>query len=145
MSQRESFEMMLKENVYDEVTHRVFADWLSEQGLDEEAEYHYSWTKEKQEAIDWFEESAKSLGVSVEYLVKAGTDFVADGFRTSTNFQDTISDYYLDNEEKYWRNWSLVTGKPKPDEREFELSPFVCCKREIYDGYDDRYDDVYDE
>lgn len=127
MSQREAFELMLKEDRYDEVTHRVFADWLSEQGLDAEAEYHYSWTREKQEAIDWFANAAKELNVSAEYLVQAGTKRITEGVRTSANHRDDISNYYYNNDDKFWRNWSLVTGKPKPDEKEYEVPPFICC------------------
>lgn len=66
---RESFEAALKKDVYDEVTHKVFADWLSENGFDEEAEYHYTWTKEKQEAIDWIHEWEKKLNLSKGQLL----------------------------------------------------------------------------
>ncbi len=73
---RESFEQTLEENPYDEVTHKVFADWLDERGCPDEAEFHRGWTKEWQTASDYLHALAISLDLSYPSLIGAAEHYV---------------------------------------------------------------------
>lgn len=107
MSQREAFEAILKEDLYDEVTRKVYADWLSENGFDEEAMEQYSWTKEKQEAIDWLKNLAGQEYYG--YIVSAATVYLNSGLAS----KDAMMTEYLtlDKVPKFWECISLVLGK----------------------------------
>ena len=43
-------------------TRYIFADWLDEQGCDDEAAAQRAWTREKQKALDWMADFAKESG-----------------------------------------------------------------------------------
>lgn len=58
---REAFEEALRKDHYDEVTRMVFADWLDENGFDDEATAQRKWTREKQESEDWLREFVKDV------------------------------------------------------------------------------------
>jgi len=74
MNQRDAFVAALDADPYDEVTHKVFADWLDEHDEPELACLHRSWTKEWQEAKDWI------------------TRFAARGGSTYVNYDDYAYD-----------------------------------------------------
>lgn len=106
---RESFEAALKKDVYDEVTHKVFADWLSENGFDEEAEYHYTWTKEKQEAIDWIHEWEDKLNLSKGQLLwtKPEDAYEIISVGDAENERNEFCEY---RREEFLRKLELATG-----------------------------------
>ncbi len=51
--ERQAFLDAIAADRYDQTTRLVFADWLNEHGLDDEAEVQRQWTPEKQRAEDW--------------------------------------------------------------------------------------------
>lgn len=63
--QRQAFLDALKEDPRDEVTHKVYADWLEENGFDDEAFLHREWTLQKYyEAVEFVAEYARRLSTS---------------------------------------------------------------------------------
>lgn len=64
--EREAFEDVIKADRYDQVTRLVFADWLEEHGLDDEAaEQRRMASPDWVEAARWMEEYVKSIGGNV--------------------------------------------------------------------------------
>lgn len=126
MSQREAFELMLKEDRYDEVTHRVFADWLSEQGLDEEAEYHYSWTKEKQEAIDWIHDWEDKLGLDRGELMKIKPGEGDYGFYVG-NRESERDEFLYEHRVQFFRELEIATGLEFSNEEDREPDIYFHC------------------
>ncbi len=64
-SEREMFEKLIKENRYDGEIRRVYADWLEENGLDDEAlEQRRCAALEWQEADKWMHDFASKLGMT---------------------------------------------------------------------------------
>ncbi len=131
---REVFEQALMENVYDEPTHRAFADWLYEHGFDEEAEFHSKWTPRWQKAEDWMREVASrgystciNYGASIyeeaeqewkpityEDLIQAGHDHInTKGWDyLIQQGADDLRDEFINKErtKEFWDNWSIITG-----------------------------------
>lgn len=55
--QRKAFLDALKEDPYDEASHRAYADWLDENGFDDESLIHREWSAERQrESEGWLKE-----------------------------------------------------------------------------------------
>lgn len=89
-TEQESFEKALLENRYDQETHFVYADWLYEQGEDDLADWHITWTKERQESEDWMRDFASKCG------------------KTCTNYGQVWDEYYNKSEtltEEQKDNW----------------------------------------
>jgi uncharacterized protein (TIGR02996 family) len=63
---RKQFEALLRENPYDAGTHFVYADWLEENGFDDESAWQRSWTPERQRAEDWLRDFAQKCGQTCE-------------------------------------------------------------------------------
>lgn len=110
--QYKAFQDALKKNPYDEATHLAFADFLEENGIDDEAEYHRIWTRDKQEAIDTLREVAHSIRMSFEELLEEG-DEIATGEYCFGNDDGPEEMRYL------WRDfleaWRTYTGKKVKD------------------------------
>jgi uncharacterized protein (TIGR02996 family) len=136
--QLEAFLAAIQKDRYDEATRRVFADWLEENGYDDEALEQRRWTREKQEAEDWLRELAGRLGqtcrnyddaldgevpelweaITYEDVIQAGyaavqsgNHFVQVGDMTAANVmaEDSVR-------ELYWKHWQTVTGQAVDDE-----------------------------
>lgn len=73
-SERKAFEDAIAKDRYDEATRKVFADWLSENGFDDEAAVQYAWTRERQEAEDWLRDFAEQAGGTIEGYDGTGGD-----------------------------------------------------------------------
>lgn len=52
----------VQDNRYDRDLHMIFADWLEENGYDDEAVLERKWTPERQEAEDWLRALASNSG-----------------------------------------------------------------------------------
>lgn len=81
---RAAFEAALKENPYDATTHFVFADWLEENGFDDEAAWQRSWTRERQEAEDWLKVYAARMNCYDD--PEAAFNGLVEGLRTKELF-----------------------------------------------------------
>lgn len=135
--QRRGFEARLAADPYDETTHKVFADWLEEHGLDDEAAWQRSWTAERQRAEEWLREFAGRCGtanwdgrpITYEDVIDAGRRYVESGgndWFTQYGSQDAPELMWHDaTREEYWRCWELVTGKKASGELR-DGSPFSC-------------------
>lgn len=136
MSERYIFEKMIKDDPYDFVTRKVFADWLDEHDETELANKHRNWTIEKQEAWEWLENCATKCSgtryyfkeeelmpnenpISIEELIHAAHKYLDSGecLYLPMNTEGIRSD-----DDEFWANFSLVTGRevgPEVERREF--------------------------
>ncbi len=155
---REAFENALKEDRYDSTTRLVYADWLEERGLDDEAQEQRrmaspAWIEADREMHNF----ARSLGkdctnygnlftrasdgryvpneperwqeITYDMVMQAAQQsldskdderFVQQGAETA---RDAMSSPEV--RERFWKNWSIITGKSLPDEaREYRV---FCC------------------
>ena len=149
--ERRGFEQTIQVNRYDEVARRIYADWLSEQGLDDEATVQYSWTIEKQQAEDWLRGFAcrcgdtcinydevtdlrrtsgpieeKWVSITFEDVIQAGHDFIDNGDFFYQEGLETARDL-MDKEttDLYWQHWSTYTGRSLPATYR-GMAPFSC-------------------
>ncbi len=126
MTEQESFELAIKKDRYDQTTRLVFADWLEENGLDDEALIQRSWTREKQESEDWLRDYAEDIRntnyyrgegyyesygrkeFSYEDLLAAARSHLETGEETAVlglNGPDS-----RDTMEEFWQHYAIVTG-----------------------------------
>lgn len=131
MADRDDFLRAIKAEPQNYLSRCVFADWLDERGEHEEAERQRSY----EAAWKWFEELAENDGytwdgegkITAETLVEAGNVFAANNTafvqRGSSGLQDAL--YGERSRFTFWRNWSVVTGRPIP-EWALDESPFRC-------------------
>ncbi len=113
------FVRAIDDDPYDEVTRRVFADWLEERGYDDEAAIQRSWTAQAhQEATDvvrdWcgsnlYDEDedgvvGKLFGWMTRYL--DGVSYYASVYGSAPDTPDW----------DVWRAYMLLTGRPVADD-----------------------------
>ncbi len=135
---QKQFEKAIQEDRYDECLHRVYADFLEEQGQDSLSAFHRKWSKEWQEAFDWMENFAR-------VVVSEGRDFYGTGYVTVDELMDALRQYQKDGRlfclrgmgfgpdnalfndpplrEKLWQCYSILEGCEVEDRE----SPFGCC------------------
>src|SRR5438309_1354658 len=103
---------------YDHETRLVFADWLEEKGLDEEAVGQRRWTPAWQRAEDWLRAFAVTATegktpVTLEEIVEAGWDYVRQGEQTQVSvgmgFGATNALVEPEEVEAFWQNWETYT------------------------------------
>lgn len=147
---RAAFEAALLVDPDDEAPHKIFADWLDENGFEDEANYHRRWTVELREAEQWMAKFAEghSKGYwewddgdvdmgekyTAEELIGYATNYVEGNRKTKYGWwghtqqgDDSLrSDMFEDEtREKFWRCWELITGKSLIG-NEKDNSPFGC-------------------
>lgn len=147
MNQREAFQKAIEANRYDQATRLVYADWLEENGFDDEAKEQRDWTPRWQEARDYFENCAKEVNNSADWfedddeISKVTAD---DIIRVATNYEKTgdtervggNSGYTAQEltggqvgdegkEEMFWEHWQVYTRHE--GERNYNGCPFRCC------------------
>ena len=139
--QMAAFLKTIEADRYDGATRKVFADWLEENGYDDEALVQRSWTREKQESIDWLTDFASELSDEYETFMD---DLEIEGSYTMT-YEDLIAaanaylekgeafclpfdtpDRVYDEIEVFWRHFEVATGR-KVDEERKEGTFFVCA------------------
>lgn len=127
---REAFEKALGADPYDTVTRSVYADWLEEQGRDDEAaEQRRRAGKEWRDAREWLTDFAKEGGedgygekampITLDDLIEAGHN----GF-TQVGSSDLQGMMRGDTRGEFWKHWSAYTGA-SADGRE-DTNPFSC-------------------
>lgn len=124
-------------------THQIFADWLEENGYDDEATLHRKFTPKYQKAEDFMYDLAEKAGgtcvsgygtsrynretreveqgqeiwepITYEMLIKAGHDFVDHGEYFVQIGSETLRNlmYQDDIAERYWESWAILTGRNK--------------------------------
>lgn len=131
-------EEALREDWCDRVNHMAFADWLSEEGFDDESLIHAEWTPEKQdEAEEWLQDFADSCSdpqeedpesTYVEYrlgyddLIEAAISYQKSG-DDFCNGTDT-PDIAFDRMDEFWKHFQVVIGIPVPEAKRV---PFIHC------------------
>lgn len=134
---REAFEAALKKDPYDELTHRAFADWLSERGEDAEAEHHRLWTPEWQKAADWLEKFAEAAdegdGVRETFnaIIAAGHKYLDQG--ESSTIGGSYSGFGATNQmttqeeiDSFWDAFATYTRREVSDSQR-DSGVFTCC------------------
>ncbi len=146
MTEKEAFLTAIAEDRYDQQTRWVFADWLEEHGLDDEALVQRSWTRKKQEAEDWLRDFAVKCGetctnygykepcdewekITYEMVIQVGHDYVDHGhFFTQVGSEAARDMCQGETAELFWKHWQTVTGRTKAarEEDEWMDGPFSC-------------------
>jgi uncharacterized protein (TIGR02996 family) len=145
---KDIFEKILKENRYDTLTRNAYADWLEENGFDDEAvEQRCCTSSEWIEADKWMHDFASKCGetctsgwssydnqswtaITYEDVIQAGHDYIdREDYFTQIGSEDAKTLMY--NTEiniKYWECWCIITGRNKPREPKYGLgsAPFSC-------------------
>lgn len=106
--EREAFERAISDNKYDEVARRIFADWLSEHGFDDEADLQYSWTPEKQRSEDFITAFAKDCDFTYEEMMAAINKYLDTGHQLGLPMNIPEQDPNLD---ELWKHVEVLTGK----------------------------------
>jgi uncharacterized protein (TIGR02996 family) len=140
MNDREPFLKALAKNEDDVLTRMVYADWLDEQGEHEEADRQRKWPAAKAWLLEFTksinyhgyaedDEYKNPLGSPHTYadVIQAGHDAVSgEGYCFGS---DDGADYFRGERaarEEFFRNWSIVTGVPVPEEV-VDNPPFRCA------------------
>ncbi len=131
---RAAFEARIAADRYDIVTRLVYADWLEENGHDDEAvEQRRCTSPAWQEAARWMEDRAADCGVNCvnyakrnpdgswseeeyeaitfETMIEAGHNFVNNGdYFVQQGSEDARDMIHGGNLEAFWRHWQTITG-----------------------------------
>jgi uncharacterized protein (TIGR02996 family) len=137
--EKAAFEQAIAENPYDDVTRKVFADWLEEHGFDDEAVLQREWTVEKhKDAVAFMERYADLLSeapyedesdnrsyevTAAEVLAAAHGCLDGSGYGIGLGFDtpDEVWEY----REAFWQHFMVLTGRPVPEGRRGDT--FVSC------------------
>jgi uncharacterized protein (TIGR02996 family) len=118
--EKAAFEKTIAENPYDADTRKVFADWLEENGFDDEAVIQRDWTAKKMRAAEkWLGQLAEQCEMTRDELVQAAHGFLDRGDMIGADFDG------LDDPEIFWAHFMVVTGRPVPDDKRGEM--FIVC------------------
>jgi uncharacterized protein (TIGR02996 family) len=136
--EKAAFEQAIEENPYDATTRKVFADWLEENGFDDEAVIQREWTPEKMHAAEAFmddyaaqlsedpdEEELKSRIFDREELLEIA-HMCLDGEKYAgigLGFQ--TPDIVWEKRREFWEHFMVLTGRPVPDDK--REATFVSC------------------
>ncbi len=137
MSEKEGFLRAIEKDRYDQTLRLVFADWLEERGLDEEAREQREWTPEWQQSEDWLSQFAKDITefdceeVTLAEVVEAGRKYLKAGETSNlsgfgfgaTNLLGRGGSRML---EEFWRQWHVYTRTEAVPEQDY-YEPFHCC------------------
>ncbi len=138
MDEQTEFDKAMQADPDNESIHRVYADWLSERGRDDEAEYHRRWTPAVRIAEQWFENMGgehfnpydldNEKAVSGAELIQAGHDYLATGERYCQYGDQSLMDwmYQEDSRREFWANWAIATGITPPEGIEQDGHVFKC-------------------
>ncbi len=124
MNEREGFLKAIASQTGREAiqTRRVYADWLEENGHEDEAQEQRAWTARRQASEDWMRAAAQDAGVTYEHLLSIGHDMA------------TRDDLLLPGsalagqDDSYWAAWSALTSSEAPP------MPSVYREAEVDDG-----------
>lgn len=122
--QRQAFLEAIGRDRYDWNTRKIFADWLEDKGMDDEALVQRNWTPEWQRAVDWLTDLAKDIGLSYEKLMHVADEFINYGIPLVLDMDGSNRMY--DDRDMFWPYYE------KASRREFTkdhtLNGFVECE-----------------
>lgn len=119
-----AFLKALGQDRYDEATHRAFADWLSEHGLDDEAEYHRLWTPERQAAEDHLRKVASECEMNYDAFMKAVERFLDTGHQLGLPMNVPEEDH---DPAAFWASVEVLTGRGPASDRRDSMWDFYFC------------------
>jgi uncharacterized protein (TIGR02996 family) len=130
--EKAAFEKAIAADRYDQATRRVFADWLEEHGLDDEAAVQRSWTPRKQQAEDYLRDFAAELSafpddVTYERLLEVAHGVLDGDPDAHVLIGVDAPDRVWDEREKFWEEFEIVTGRKVDDDRRGEALPVSCA------------------
>ncbi len=139
MNERDAFLKALAENEDDTTTRLVYSDWLEEHGEHEEADRQRKWSAAKEWLVRFCrdhnplpdeDEDDYERVIPYEELIELGLEAIAEadegGFGFFCGNNETMCDALRENCEAFWKNWSIVTGIPVPQDVE-NKSHFRCA------------------
>lgn len=130
MTDREKFEAAIDEDPLDDVTRKVYADWLDENGFPDEAIRQRDWEAVKKASMEWIEDFASGIAsddggsYSGEYLITIARRYVEHDDPELDNEADWSSDSLDWNE--FWKHYAIVTSK-KVNSTLHDDYPFRCA------------------
>ena len=108
---------------YDETNHKVFADWLEEHGMDDEAAVQRRWTADLMRAAErYVRGTASSFGVPYDTLLAKAALWLDTG---ETIHVDELHAY--DSDPEFWAHFEILTGRPVPLTRRDESFTHCAC------------------
>ena len=144
---RQAFEKVIKDNPYDMDTRRMYADWLEENGFDDEAaEQRRRATLEWVEADRWMHWFADECGgtyddfdyeegytnyshITYEQCIEAGHTYLkSEDYFVQYGTEEARTLMHAEK-KNFWKNWSIITGvKINDDLRSggHGSAPFSC-------------------
>lgn len=129
---REVFLTALKADRTDQASRNVFADWLDDNGFEDEATFHRGWKVEiNGKAEDWLRDFAQKVDLEYEEVIYAGhLGLKGEALNTEINM-DPENYFWGEGEDrsikKFWECWELATGIKAEfqDQDPFDV-PFRC-------------------
>jgi uncharacterized protein (TIGR02996 family) len=146
-AEKQAFLVLVAQDKYNQSNRLIFADWLNEHGMDDEAEVQRAWTPEKQKAEDWLRDFAVQCGgtrgfedeeeyygpyqeITYEMVIQAGHDFVdsnGEDYFVQMGTETARSLMYEEGtREKFWEYWQLVTGVTVGEEKQGTVFSCSC-------------------
>jgi uncharacterized protein (TIGR02996 family) len=132
---RDAFLKALADNEDDTTTRLVYADWLDDQGEHEEADRQRKWPAAKEWLVQLCQENSRYEEVSYAGLVAFGRQVVKEESPSERIYLDNeaMGDALRANLQKFWENWSVVTGIPLPPNLAARgVHRSECCPTEVY-------------
>ena len=138
-AERKAFEAAIAADRYDEATRRIYADWLSDEGLDDEAAVQYSWGREKEQlkeqSEDWLRNYAERLvddwdghprrKFTYEEDLAAATDYIDSKGYNLLRLPFQTPDVVTDSADEFWQHFERVTGRKVAESHKGET--FISC------------------
>lgn len=126
---RQQFEDAIAADPYNKALHMEFAEFLEEQGADDEAAWQLAWTAKRQESEDWLRAFVTGgEHVTFEDMVAAVRKYVetGEGDTLGNDLGFGMCNQYYDNEVEFWQHWETWSQTTVETARKIE-SPFSCC------------------
>lgn len=144
---RQVFEDALKEDRYNSTVRLIYADWLEENGFDDEAvEQRRRAKPEWIDADKWMHDFASRGGqycsnygseeddwrdITYEDLIQAGYDYIKTGDHFVQMGSETLRSLMYEEGQTWWKSWSIITGEELSEDLEsgktiYRSAPFSC-------------------
>lgn len=133
MSDREAFESAIRLDPFNDVLRKVYADWLQENGFDDEALRQRDWETVVEESREWIETFAFEIEESHDGLMEAAQRYLeGDGWTEDSTGAASMES--IGRWEQFWGHYEIVKGINVADR---QANFYVNSDR--VRGYDDDY------
>ena len=114
----------------DEACHLVYADWLEEHDMLDEAKRQRQYVP----SMRWLRKFSEDVFATYEEIIQAGEDTYTDIHATRTvggpmgfSARDAMDE--KSTRYDFWNHWAIITGKPITDELKDKGVVFDCCNQ----------------